>query len=195
MTSPRSLSTTCGPTQARGSFTDEKVYVVQTNVKIVQRCLLMCTDPGDLVLDPTCGSGTTAFVAEQWGRRWVTIDTSRVALALSRQRLMGAKYPYYLLSDSPAGVQKEQEVVASHFRGPLPTATSARVRVRTRPTHHPEVDREQPGRQRRHEPGRDRCGDQRYADYELLYDKPYEDKSKIRCPGRSRWRAFPRTAH
>jgi len=70
-----------------GSFTDSKVYVVQTGAKVVQRCMLMCTDPGDLVLDPTCGSGTTAFVAEQWGRRWITIDTSRVALALARQRL------------------------------------------------------------------------------------------------------------
>ena len=64
----------------------------------------MTTDPGDLVLDPTCGSGTTAYVAEQWGRRWITIDTSRVALALARARLMGARYPYYLLADSPEGI-------------------------------------------------------------------------------------------
>ena len=70
----------------------------------------MTTDPGDLVLDPTCGSGTTAYVAEQWGRRWITIDTSRVALALARSRLMGARYPYYLLADSPAGRQKEAEI-------------------------------------------------------------------------------------
>ena len=68
-----------------------------------QRCILMTTDPGDLVLDPTCGSGTTAYVAEQWGRRWITIDTSRVALALARTRLMSARYPYYLLADSPEG--------------------------------------------------------------------------------------------
>src|SRR6185437_9420170 len=68
------------------------------------------TDPGDLVLDPTCGSGTTAFVAEQWGRRWITIDTSRVALALARARIMGARYPYYLLADSKDGQQKEAEV-------------------------------------------------------------------------------------
>lgn len=79
-----------------GSFTDAKVYVVQTGTKIVQRCLLMASDPGDLVLDPTCGSGTTASVAEQWGRRWITIDTSRVALALARARIMGSRYPYYL---------------------------------------------------------------------------------------------------
>ena len=83
-----------------GSFTEQKLYVVQTATKMIQRCLLMTTDPGDLVLDPTCGSGTTAYVAEQWGRRWITIDTSRVALALARTRLMAAKFPYYLLSDS-----------------------------------------------------------------------------------------------
>ena len=87
----------------------DKSYVVQTNTKIIERCVLMTTDPGDLVLDPTCGGATTAFVAEQWGRRWITIDTSRVALALARTRLMAAKYPYYLLADSPEGVQKEAE--------------------------------------------------------------------------------------
>ena len=70
----------------------------------------MTTDPGDLVLDPTCGSGTTAYVAEQWGRRYITIDTSRVALALARSRVMGARYPYYLLADSPAGREKEAEL-------------------------------------------------------------------------------------
>ena len=87
-----------------------KVYVVQTDEKIVQRCVLMATDPGDLVLDPTCGSGTTATVAEQWGRRWITIDTSRVALALARARVMGARYPFYLLADSREGQIKEGEV-------------------------------------------------------------------------------------
>ena len=73
---------------------DPKVYVVQTNAKVIQRCMLMTTDPGDLVLDPTCGSGTTAYVAEQWGRRWITIDVSRVAIAIARQRLLTAKYDY-----------------------------------------------------------------------------------------------------
>ena len=87
-----------------------KRYVVQTSTKVIQRCLLMTTDPGDLVLDPTCGSGTTAYVAEQWGRRWITIDTSRVALALTRARIMGARYPYYLLADSYEGQRKEAEV-------------------------------------------------------------------------------------
>jgi adenine-specific DNA-methyltransferase len=93
-----------------GSFTDEKVYVVQTGAKTIQRCILMTTDAGDLVLDPTCGSGTTATMAEHWGRRWITIDTSRVALALARARIMGARYPYYLLADSPGGLRKEAEL-------------------------------------------------------------------------------------
>ena len=93
-----------------GSFTEEQTYVVQTATKVVQRCIIMATDPGDLVLDPTCGSGTTATVAEQWGRRWITIDTSRVALALARARIMGARYPFYLLADSKDGQQKEADV-------------------------------------------------------------------------------------
>ena len=93
-----------------GSRTDERLYVVQTVSKAIERCVLMSTDPGDLVLDPTCGSGTTAYVAEQWGRRWITIDTSPVALALARARVMGARYPYYLLADSSEGQAKEAEL-------------------------------------------------------------------------------------
>jgi adenine-specific DNA-methyltransferase len=92
------------------SRSEEKTYVVQTSAKVVQRCVLLTTDPGDLVLDPTCGSGTAAFVAEQWGRRWITVDTSRVALALARARIMGARYPYYLLADTKDGQLKEGEV-------------------------------------------------------------------------------------
>lgn len=91
-------------------YSSDKIYVVQTTHSVIARCLLMTTDPGDLVLDPTCGSGTTAYVAEQWGRRWITIDTSRVALALARTRIMSARYPYYLLADSPEGLQKEAEI-------------------------------------------------------------------------------------
>ena len=87
-----------------------KFYIVQTNERVIERCILMSTDPGDLVLDPTCGSGTTATVAEQWGRRWITIDTSRVALALARARVMGARYPWYLLADSPEGQKKKAEI-------------------------------------------------------------------------------------
>ncbi len=108
-----------------GGFTDPKIYVVQTNTKIVQRCILMTTDPGDLVLDPTCGSGTTAYVAEQWGRRWITIDTSRVALALARARVMGARYPWYLLADSPEGQQKESEITQ---RAPSEAPTGGDIR-------------------------------------------------------------------
>ena len=93
-------------------FADEKMYVVQTTAKVIERCLLMTTDPGDLVLDPTCGSGTTAYVAEQWGRRWITIDTSRVALALARARIMGARYPFYLLADSREGQLQEAKVTS-----------------------------------------------------------------------------------
>jgi adenine-specific DNA-methyltransferase len=92
------------------SFMSDKVYVVQTSQTVIQRSLLLASDPGDLVLDPTCGSGTTAYVAEQWGRRWITVDTSRVALALARARIMGARYPYYLLADSREGQMKEAEV-------------------------------------------------------------------------------------
>jgi adenine-specific DNA-methyltransferase len=104
---------------------EDKVYVVQSSVTLVQRCLLMATDPGDLVIDPTCGPGTTAAAAEQWGRRWITIDTSRVALALARARIMGARYPYYLLADSPEGLRKEAEVSG---RAPVDRPTTSNVR-------------------------------------------------------------------
>jgi len=94
----------------QSTFAIQNIYVVQTNTKIIERCILMATDPGDLVLDPTCGSGTTTYVSEQWGRRWITIDTSRVALALARARIMGARYLYYLLADSRNGQLKEAEI-------------------------------------------------------------------------------------
>jgi adenine-specific DNA-methyltransferase len=109
----RPLSIYRSDTGTGGFVGDDKVYVVQTDSRVLTRCLLMTTDPGDLVLDPTCGSGTTAYVAEQWGRRWITIDTSRVALALARARIMGARYSYYLLADSPEGQLKEAEVTRS----------------------------------------------------------------------------------
>jgi len=107
------------------SRTDPKVYVVQTASAAIQRCILMTTDPGDLVLDPTCGAGTTAFVAEQWGRRWITIDTSRVALALARARVMGARYPYYRLADSREGQKKEAQITR---RVPSNEPTYGRIR-------------------------------------------------------------------
>lgn len=129
-----------------GAFTDEKLYVVQTNTKVVERCLLMTSDPGDLVLDPTCGSGTTAYVAEQWGRRWITIDTSRVARALARARIMGARYAYYLLADSLDGQKKEAEISGRAVRGEGHLwQCPPRLRLRARSAHHAEVDRQQRG--------------------------------------------------
>ena len=136
-------------TDTAAGFSDEKVYVVQTHSKILTRCLLMTTDPGDLVLDPTCGSGTTAYVAEQWGRRWITIDTSRVALALARARIMGARYPYYLLSDSPEGQHKESEITQKvPSEDPAYGGHPAGIRLRTGSAYHLEVDCQQ---------HRDRC--------------------------------------
>ena len=114
--------TDIGGVQSRA---DEKVYVVQTSTSAVSRCILMTTDPGDLVLDPTCGAGTAAYVAEQWGRRWITIDTSRVALALARARIMGARYLYYLLADSPEGQRKEAALAG---KAPSETPTYGNVR-------------------------------------------------------------------
>ncbi len=112
-----SVWTDIGGIQSRS---DPKVYVVQTATKVVERCLLMTTDPGDLILDPTCGSGTTAYVAEQWGRRWITIDTSRVALAIARTRLMAARYPWYLLAASAEGARKESELSGQPVALPVP---------------------------------------------------------------------------
>ena len=119
------LSNIWNDTLGQNQFGGNKIYVVQTGLTIVRRCILMTTDPGDLVLDPTCGSGTTAYVAEQWGRRWITIDTSRVALALARARIMGAKYPYYLLADSKEGHLKEAEITHT---SPKTTPTTGNIR-------------------------------------------------------------------
>jgi adenine-specific DNA-methyltransferase len=112
-------------TLGQNQFGGPKTYVVQTALSVVERCVLMTTAPGDLVLDPTCGSGTTAVVAEQWGRRWITIDTSRVALALARARVMGARYPYYLLADSRQGQMREAEV-----SGTAPSSQPTRGSIR-----------------------------------------------------------------
>ena len=214
----------------------EKSYVVQTSVSPVERCILMTTDPGDLVLDPTCGSGTTAYVAEQWGRRWITIDTSRVALALARARVMGARYPYYLLADSQEGQHKQAEV---ERRAAVESPTYGNVRqgfVYERVPHitlraianNTEVDVIWETAQKDLEPLREELNralgesweewdiprdaeetwpeeaKERHAawwerriarqkeidasiaanaDYEYLYDKPYEDRSKVRVAG------------
>jgi len=108
-------------TDTAAGYSEEKTYVVQTSNRVIERCMLMTTDPGDLVLDPTCGSGTTAYVAEQWGRRWITIDTSRVAIALARTRLMAGRFPYYMLADSPEGRKKEMEVSGNLSLTPGPS--------------------------------------------------------------------------
>jgi adenine-specific DNA-methyltransferase len=163
----------------------DKTYVVQTNQKVIERCLLMTTDPGDLVLDPTCGSGTTAYVAEQWGRRWITIDTSRVALALARSRLMAAKYPFYLLADSESGARKEAEV--SGVAPPVASGYGNDVRrgfVYQRVPHvtlksiaqNPDI---------REGMSRDEidAAIARHADTETLFDRPYEDRKIVRVSG------------
>ena len=211
-------------------------FVVQTSISPLQRCILMTTDPGDLVLDPTCGSGTTAYVAEQWGRRWITIDTSRVALALARARIMGARYPYYLLADSPKGRQKEAELTET---APSDSPTRGDIRqgfVYERVPHitlksianNAEIDVIWEKHQKTLEPLREKLnkalnkkwreweipreidGDlpaqaqklharwweariarqkeidasiAAKANYEYLYDKPYEDKKKVRVAG------------
>jgi adenine-specific DNA-methyltransferase len=137
----------------------EKMYAVQTNVKVAARCILMTTDPGDLVIDPTCGSGTTAYVAEQWGRRWITIDTSRVPLALARQRLLTATFPYYELRDEKAGVsggfkyERKQNNKGEEVGGIVPHITLKSIA--------------------NNEP----------ADEEVLVDRPNEAKGIVRVSG------------
>jgi len=167
-----------------GSFTEDKVYVVQTNTKIIQRCMLMTTDPGDLVLDPTCGSGTTAYVAEQWGRRWITIDTSRVALALARQRLMGARFPYYLLADSTEGRNKEGQLAGERLP-PAEVGNDIRhgfVYERVQHITLKSIANNPDIRQ-----GMSRAeidvAIRRHAEYELLFDKPYLDNRRVRVAG------------
>jgi len=164
----------------------EKVYVVQTNTKIMERALLMTTDPGDLVLDPTCGSGTTAYVAEQWGRRWITIDTSRVALALARSRLMAAKYPWYLLADSEAGVRKETELTGQAPPSPMP-ATTGDVRRGFVYERVPHVTLKSIAQNPDIREGMTReeidAAIARHAETETLFDRPYEDRKVVRVSG------------
>ena len=146
----------------------------------------MTTDPGDLVLDPTCGSGTTAYVAEQWGRRWITIDTSRVALTLARTRLMSARYPYYLLADSSEGIKKESEITGQVPPSPIPKSGGDIKKgfVYKRVPHvtlksianNPDI-REGMSREEID------AAIARYADSETLFDQPYEDKKRLRVSG------------
>jgi len=151
---------------------ESRVYVVQTAPKFIQRCMLMTTDPGDLVLDPTCGSGTTAYVAEQWGRRWVTCDTSRVAITLAKQRLMAQDFDYYELAHPEEGV-------GSGFRyRNVPHITLKSI------TNNSEI-REGMIREQIDQ------AIARYADQEILYDQPYTDKSRVRVTGPFTLEAVP----
>jgi adenine-specific DNA-methyltransferase len=161
-----------------------RVYVVQTVPKVIERCMLMTTDPGDLVLDPTCGAGSSAFVAEDLGRRWITADTSRVALALARTRLIAGKFPYYELVDSPTGARREAELIgvpggAASFGGDVRKGFVWRrlphVTLRT-VAQNPDI-REGMSR------AEINAAIRRHADTELLYDQPYEDPSRIRVTG------------
>ncbi len=162
----------------------DKVYVVQTNVRVIERCLLMTTEPGDLVLDPTCGSGTTAYVAEQWGRRWITCDTSRVALALARTRMMGAKYPYYILADTPEGIKKESELTS---KVPPDYKTDSDIRKGFVYKRVPHVTLKSIANNPDIKPGMTRqqidAAIARHADTETLFDQPYEDNKRVRVCG------------
>lgn len=168
----------------QSGFGDKKIYVVQTNARVIERCVLLTTDPGDLILDPTCGSGTTAYVSEKLGRRWITIDTSRVSLALARQRLMGARYPYYLLADSPEGRVKEGQLTGTPLPDATPTNDIRHGFVYERVPHvtlksianNPDI-REGMTREQIDE------AIEKHAPVEMLYDRPYESKDKVRVTG------------
>lgn len=170
-------------TQISG-FAEERLFVVQTLPKVIMRCVLMTSDPGDLVLDPTCGSGTTAFVAEQWGRRWITCDTSRVAVALARTRLMSAKFPYYLLSDSPEGQKKEAEVFGVSHRE---FETNSDIRKGFAYQRVPHVTlgsiANNPDIKAGMSPQAIEAAITRHAETEILVDQPFEDSSKVRVSG------------
>ncbi len=154
-----------------GGFNAAKVFVVQTNLKVIQRCILMTTDPGDLVLDPTCGSGTTAYVAEQWGRRWITIDTSRIALNIAKTRLMTATYPYYHL-------HSDVQVEVAHKEGKITKKLSEK------PANEQEGDLRQGFvyEEVPHITLKSLANDEPPAT-ETLYDKPFEDKKRLRVSG------------
>lgn len=168
----------------QSTFAIENIYVVQTNTKVIERCLLMTTDPGDLVLDPTCGSGTTAYVAEQWGRRWITCDTSRVALALARTRLMSARYPYYILSDSPEGLRKEAEITGKF---PPEYKTEDDIKKGFVYKRVPHITLKSIANNPDIKEGMTReeidAAIARHADTETLYDQPYEDNKRVRVCG------------
>jgi adenine-specific DNA-methyltransferase len=168
----------------QSGFGEKKVYVVQTATRVTERCLLMTTDPGDLVVDPTCGSGTTAVVAEKHGRRWITTDTSRVALALARQRLMAARHPSYLLADSPEGQKQEKRLSGAEANGQFARDIRKGFVYKRVPhitlksiAQNPEIT---DGMSREEID----AAIARNADQELLYDQPYEQKGTVRVTGR-----------
>lgn len=162
------------------------IYVVQTPTKVIERCILMTTDPGDLVLDPTCGSGTTAYVAEQWGRRWITVDTSRVAIALARTRLMSARFPYYLLADTPEGIKKEAEVAGQPVPSPMPP-TEGDIKKGFVYKRVPHITLKSIANNPDIKEGMTReeidAAIARHADTETLCDQPYTDNKVVRVTG------------
>ncbi|MGD0248191.1 MAG: site-specific DNA-methyltransferase [Candidatus Limnocylindrales bacterium] len=165
------------------SRADPKIYVVQTATTAIQRCLLMTSDPGDLVLDPTCGSGTTAYAAEEWGRRWITIDTSRVALALARTRLMAAKYPHYLMADTPEGQRKEADLT-----GQMPIeSTAGDIRKGFVYERVPHVTLKSIAQNPDIHEGMTRAeidaAIAKHAETEILFDRPYSDNKVVRVAG------------
>lgn len=171
-------------TVGQNQFGGPKVFVVQTALSVIRRCLLMTTDPGDLVLDPTCGSGSTAVVAEEWGRRWITIDTSRVAIALARTRLAALRLPYYLMADSRAGREREAELADT-----TPTNTEPQEDIRMGFTYRrvPHVQLKDIAHNSEIEEGMSREEIEstiaRHSEQELLLDQPYEDKKVVRVTG------------
>jgi adenine-specific DNA-methyltransferase len=168
----------------QSGFGAEKSYVVQTATKVIERCVHLSTDAGDLVLDPTCGSGTTASVAEQLGRRWITIDTSRVALTLARQRIMASRYPWYLLADSAEGLKKERSLSAKALVRQAFTTDIRHGFVYNRVQHitlksiaqNPDIKEGMTREQIE-------AAIKRHADFEVLYDKPFDDPKKVRVAG------------
>jgi adenine-specific DNA-methyltransferase len=163
---------------------DDKHYVVQTNTEVIRRCLMMTTDPGDLVLDPTCGSGTTAYVAEKWGRRWITIDTSRVALTLSRQRLVGALFPYYLLRDSTEG-RKKVEAISGLPLAPAAVTNDLRQGFVYEEVPHVTLKSiaNNPDVKKGMSLATIDAAIKRHSDSEMLVDRPYVEKRKVRVSG------------
>ena len=171
-------------TSIAGSWGDPKVYVVQTMTRVIERCVLMTSDPGDLVLDPTNGSGSTAVVSEQWGRRWIAIDTSRVAVALTRTRLAALRLPYYLLADTPEGQSEESRITQ---RPATPGPYHGDVRKGFVYKRVPHVMLRDIANNPDIVPGQSRdeinAAIVRHSEHELLFDQPIEARQVVRVCG------------